>query len=220
MSYELRVETLGVRTAKSAFTLVELLVVIGIIAILAGGMLVGMGHVTRKAQRTKAQETVSNAATALTYILQTDGDWPKVLVNNAGDGKGRLDKNVARIFAKKNLMGVVYDKVAAEKNNDYTLRGSDRCGIVTPWAVNVLKRNKQAGESSRVPTGGKVEDHVLYYAIDLDGDGITVANVGSKALRIRASAAVWCAGADGKLDDYGTGATDDVYSWNGRQVEK
>ena len=206
--------------ARAAFTLVELLVVIGIIAILAGGMLVGMGQVTRKAQRTKAQETVSNTATALTYILQKDGDWPKILVNNAGNGKGRLDKNVARIFAKKNLLGVVYDKVAAEKNNDYTLRGSDRCGIVSPWAVDVLKRNKQAGEGSGVPTGGKVEDHILYYAIDKDGDGITDATVGSSSLRIRASAAVWCAGADGKLDNYGPGGTDDVYSWNGKQVER
>lgn len=206
--------------ARAAFTLVELLVVIGIIAILAGAMIAGIGHVTRKAQRAKAQETVSNTAAALTYILQTDGNWPRILVNNAGNGKGRLDKNVARIFAKKNLMGVVYDKDAAEKNNDYTLRGSDRCGIVTPWAVDVLKRNKQASESSKVPTGGKVEDHILYYAIDKDGDGITEANVGSKSLKIRASAAVWSAGADGRLDDYGTGATDDVYSWNGKQVEK
>ena len=205
---------------KKAFTLIEMLVVMGIIAILAGAMIAGMSHVTRKAQRAKAQETVSNAATALTFMLQKDGDWPKILVNNAGDGKGRLDKNVARIFAKKNLMGVVYDKVAAERNNDYTLRGSDRCGIVTPWAVDVLKRNKNANEGSKVPSGGKVNDHVLYYAIDKDGDGITEATVGSASLRIRASAAVWCAGADGKLDDYGTGGTDDVYSWNGKQVER
>ena len=94
-------------------------------------------------------------------------------------------------------------------------------GQRSPWAVNVLKHNKQASESSRVPTGGKVEDHILYYAIDEDGDGITVAKVGNAPpLKIRASAAVWCAGADGKLDDYGVGATDDVYSWNGRQLEK
>ena len=197
-----------------------MLLVVGLIAILGGAMMVGMGRVTRKAQRAKAQETVSNVATALTYVLQTDGEWPKILVNNAGDGEGRLDKNVARIFAKKNLMGVVYDKVAAEKNRDYTLKGSDRCGIVTPWAVDVLKRNKNANDGTKVPSGGKVSDHVVYYAIDKDADGITEANVGGTTLRIRASAAAWCAGADGKLDPYGTGATDDVYSWNGKQVER
>ena len=209
------------RTKRTnGFTLVEMLVVIAIISALMGALVLGIGGISRTAQKAKAQETVSNTAAALTYILQTDGNWPRILVNNAGNGKGRLDKNVARIFAKKNLMGVVYDKDAAEKNNDYTLRGSDRCGIVTPWAVDVLKRNKQASESSKVPTGGKVEDHILYYAIDKDGDGITEASVGSKSLKIRASAAVWSAGADGRLDDYGTGATDDVYSWNGKQVEK
>ena len=206
--------------ACAAFTLVELLVVMGIIAILSGAMIAGMSHVTRKAQRAKAQETVSNAATALTYILQKDGMWPSILVRSMGGGQGRLDKTVAKVFAKENLMGVAYDKIAAGERKDYTLKGSDRCGIVTPWAVDVLKRKKDANEGTKVPSGGKVDDHVLYYAIDDDGDGITKASVGGATLNIRGSAAVWCAGADGKLDPYGTGATDDVYSWNGKQVER
>ena len=54
---------------KSGFTLVEMLVVIGIIAILAAASMVGYSKVVKSARRAKNQELVSNAATALAQIL-------------------------------------------------------------------------------------------------------------------------------------------------------
>jgi hypothetical protein len=58
----------------------------------------------------------------------------------------------------------------------------------------------------------------LYYAIATDDDedsGIVTANVGGEEVRVRASVAVWCAGADGKLEPYSKGRKgDDVYSWS------
>ena len=61
---------------KHAFTLIEMLVVLAIIAILSGALLMGYGRVTRTAQRARAQETVSNVATALSIMLQNKGTWP------------------------------------------------------------------------------------------------------------------------------------------------
>ena len=61
---------------RKGFTLVEMLVVMGIIAILSGALLAGFGQITKNAQRTRAQETVSNVATALNMLLQKKGGRP------------------------------------------------------------------------------------------------------------------------------------------------
>ena len=93
---------------KHAFTLIEMLVVLAIIAILSGALLMGYGRVTRTAQRARAQETVSNVATALSIMLQNKGTWPTGLSlyqGVDGDGKGCVVE-VAKVFAKNNLLGV------------------------------------------------------------------------------------------------------------------
>ena len=87
-----------------------------------------------------------------------------------------------------------------------------------------------------MPSGGTVEDHILYYALDKTGEGIVEADVGGVQLKIRGNAAVWCAGMDGVLAKYpyagaSSGAKgqhgqsrgrggDDVYSWAPSQVTK
>ena len=88
-------------------------------------------------------------------------------------------------------------------------------------AEKVLKRSASATEGTKVSSGGTVQDHILYFAIDEDGDGFTEAQVeGGGNLRIRATAVVWAAGPDGKVD-YGTMTkNDDVYSWTPAQVKK
>ena len=78
---------------------------------------------------------------------------------------------------------------------------------------------------SKVPSGGTIRDHQLHFAIDDDGDGIVVANLGSGMRKIRATAVVWSWGMNGKEDDYkastaGRGNADDIYSWNVAQEVK
>ena len=203
---------------RKGFTLIEMLVVMGIIAVLMGALIVGFGRVTKTAQRARAQETVSNAASALSILLHKEGTWSGTIISYGGsnnEGKG-MTKDVARLFAKKNLMGVAHDT-----NNEPI--GTDRCGIVDPWAIAVLKRNSAANESSKVPSGGFVKDHRIFYAVDEDGDGITEADVGNPAthIKVRATAIAWCAGADGQFADPKTrGRSDDVYSWRADQEVK
>ena len=205
---------------KKGFTLVEMLVVIGIIAILAGASMIGYSKVLRASQKTKNRELVSNAATALTQILsQNNGSWPELLLERANGGKGRLDKETCRVFITFNMMGLSYNQKSASSESQYELIGKDRCGIVDADAEKVLKRSVSASEGTKVPSGGTVQDHILYFA--LDGDGFTEAQVeGGGNLKIRATAVVWAAGPDGKVD-YGTMAhNDDVYSWTPAQVKK
>ena len=64
------------KKAKTGFTLIEMLVVIGIIAVLMGALLAGFGHVTRSAQNARATETVHNVAGALEKMLLEKGRWP------------------------------------------------------------------------------------------------------------------------------------------------
>ena len=116
--------------------------------------------------------------------------------------------DVAREFAKHNLFGVAKDS----SNNPI---GVSRWGVVDPWAEAVLKRNKDASTGTKVPTGGTVQDHILYFAIDDDGDGITTASVGGQQVNVRAEAIAWCAGADGEIAPYTQrGRSDDIYSWD------
>lgn len=205
---------------KSAFTLVEMLVVIGIIAVLAAASMVGYSKVVKSAKKAKNQELVSNVATALTQILNKDGFWPEELTNKGGTGQ--LDKDTAVVFVRYNLLGLAYNQVSAGDDvSKQRLIGKDRCGIVDAEAEALLKRSSRASESTRVPTGGVIKDHILYYAIDKDGDGITEANVeGGGMLKIRASAVVWGAGPNGKVEYGSLGRNDDVYSWRPAQVKK
>jgi prepilin-type N-terminal cleavage/methylation domain-containing protein len=205
---------------KSAFTLVEMLVVIGIIAVLAAASMVGYSKVVKSAKKAKNQELVSNAATALTQILNKEGVWPDELTKEGGNGQ--LDKETAIVFIRYDLLGLAHNQVSAKGDvSKQRLIGKDRCGVVDAEAEAILKRSAGAAEGTRIPSGGTVKDHILYYAIDMDGDGFTEANVeGGGTLKIRASAVVWAAGPNGKVEYDSFGRNDDVYSWRPAQVKK
>jgi len=198
------------------FTLIEMLVVVGIIAILSGALLMGFGRVTRAAQRAKAVEAVSQAAQGLVILRQKkNGVWPKVIKSYGGaDGSGKgMVADVAKVFGEVNMLGV-----SMKGGNPV---GGSRCGVVDPWAEAVLKRRNNADSGTPVPTGGTVQDHIIYYAVDVDGDGITVATVGGQSIQVRAEAIAWCAGADGKISPYAKrNRADDVYSWDkGKEIK-
>lgn len=193
---------------KKGFTLIELLVVIGIIGIIIAVATGAYGKMTASAERARCQELVSNVATSLAAYFNDTGAWPKALLDNGGVSDGRLDERAAYPLAKRGYMTLTVD--------GGRLSGYDKFGLVTPWATSVIKaRGASASLSDRVRGGGTIEDHVLHYALDADGDGIIPnASVGGESIPIRATVAVWCCGKDGKLERYSRGLkTDDVYSW-------
>ena len=228
------------RKARQGCTLVEMLVVIGIIAALIGASLGGYSFATKHAQAARGRELVSNTATALNVLFQRQNRWPPSLAQEAASGAGRLTARAAACLAVHNLMTLSHTTIDRDGEKVPTLSGLDRCGIVDPWAMEVLKRLPpgDSGLGASVPSGGTVQDRILYFALDLDGDGITEANVGGTTVNIRGNAAVWSCGLDGVLSPYpyagggakgGGGAnkggaaskrSDDIYSWAPRQIVK
>jgi prepilin-type N-terminal cleavage/methylation domain-containing protein len=210
----------GQKRGTKGFTLIEMLVVIGIIAVLSGALMAGFGRVTKAAQRAKATELVSQAAQALAIMRQkNDNMWPAVVSLGGGDGAGKgMVVSVAEKLAEFKLLSVACRNWDGK---DYTPIGVSRFGVVDPWAEAVLKRNNNATIASKVPSGGTVQDHIIYFAVDKDGDGITEATVGGQQVSVRAEAIAWCAGADGKIAPYAQRSrSDDIYSWDKAKEKK
>ena len=223
------------KTRRTGFTLIEMLIVIAIIGILAAALTGSYGLIVKSAQRAKAVEAVSNARTALEQLyIKKDNTWPPAIIN-AGTHEGGyhvMDENVARELLRNGLLNVDGKKTSDGGGlNDYTLRGVDRFGIADPWAQDVLRRKADKGiKSSDVPSGGKVEDHLIYFAVDQNEDGIVDSSEGAPVKGVRARVITWCAGADGGLGDCSSdkrGKTmvngrsvsngDNVYSWQRAQ---
>ena len=208
---------------KSGFTMIEMLVVIGILAVLMGVAVMGYGKVTKAARRAKTQELVSNAATALTMIFQEKKGWPKPIVD--GMGQHRLTREVCNAFVRHGsdgLLGISYKKETGEDGVTRRVvdpQSSDRFGLVDSHAAAVIRRNASASLSTPVPTGGTIDDHILHYSVDLDGDGLTEVVSGGRTMMVRATACVWSFGEDG-VESKSRTKGDDIYSWRPDQEVK
>jgi len=195
----------NLETTRSGFTLIEMLIVIGIISILVGVSLTSFNKMMKSAEKAKAQELVSNAATALAGLYEADGVWPKKIREaNASKEQGKLNDEIALILAKRGYMSL---SMANGK-----LSGRDRFGVITPWAAKVVdQKGSSATLGDSVTAGTTVEDHILNFAVDLDGDGkILSQECGGRIGNIRATVAVWCLSKDGK---------DSVQSWTKGQEQ-
>ena len=230
------------RTRRSGFTLIEMMVVIGIIGVLAAALTGGYSYMVKSAQRAKATEAVSNARSALEALyIRKDNTWPPAILDaRTYNGYHVMDENVAKVLFQNSLLNVDCKKVAdtGVLESDYRLRGADRCGIADPWAMDVIKKADKnllgnAIISREVRSGGRVQDHLIYFAVDQDDDGFVDKSEGAPVNKVRAKVLTWCAGADGGLGDCTTdkrraeklnGRTisngDNVYSWKRAQEER
>lgn len=219
---------------KKGFTLVEMLVVIGIIAVLIGAAIGGYSSVTERAQKARDEELVHNVATALGTIFQNRGKWPKAIVDGVGKDEYRLGPDVAKALAAENLLSLSCEK--DENGKVKRMTGFDKYGVLDAWGMAVMRKNSTATTSTRVPTGGEINDHVVRYSVDVAGKGYTTVNIGGRTFDVRASAVAWSCGKDGVISPYpylsggggGAGANagrakrggDDVYSFSRGQVKE
>lgn len=206
---------------RKGFSLIEMLTVMGIIAVLIGASLGGYSVFVKRAQRVRAVEQVANVRTALEAILQNKSTWPRTILSAGQGGGGECTEEVTASIAQQKVMNIVFRTKEQDGEKKYEPLGVDRLGLVSPWAQDVLKRNASAAESTPVPSGGTIKDHRLWIAVDDDYDGRVSGNVGGKTVNVRGSVMVWSAGADGVMSEYSeSGKNDDVYSWSKGQVIK
>ena len=188
---------------KRAFTLIEMLVVIGIVAILVVAASQSLVSASRAAQKAKAQDLVQQVATALSAMYEAnEGLWPKRLAV-AGERGTQIDERLGYAFVSGDNNYLSLDHSGGK------LVGYDRFGVLDPWGADIVRKK---GTSAALKD---VEGHRLWFAVDADGDGVIAgANVGGESVDVRATAIVWCAGKDGKMEPYSKGLKkDDVYSW-------
>lgn len=205
---------------RKGFTLIEMLVVVGILMILVGTSIAAYSKMTMKADRERAQAIVTQARDALEALINDSENitWPTRLIN-AARGEGLLDENAALSIAK-------YMSLTTSGSGDNVrLDGLDRFGVVTPWATAAIKRaGRSASSASAIKVGNHtVKEHTLHFALDLNGDGKLMNNeapvVGGESVPVRGAAAVWCVDKNGSNNGqpwkYSIGIRrNDIYSWS------
>ena len=201
---------------QKAFTLIEMLVVIGIIAVLVVAGMAAYSGAIRNAQRARGNELVHSMQVALVAALQKDDCWPASILKEGRGGNGKMTSEVGAALVRRNLISGSFRSREVDGDTVYEMTGFDKFGILSPWAADVVRQrisSSSLGEGTSIPSGGKLADHRLRFSVDGDYDGITDVNAeGVPAVRVRASACVWCCGYDGKF-----GTKDDIYSWTKEQ---
>ncbi len=204
------------KRSNKGFTLVEMLVVMGLIGLLVAMMTGALQYVQTTARQAQAQELVSNVATALTIYIQREGTWPQEILTSGGV----VNNQVCKVLQQSRLL----DVTTVKSDGNINQNSPERFGLLSPWGQRILKRSPRTTASlGGLPTDAQLRRHMLQFRVDIDYDGkidssdSLLGPIPGKGGVIRASAIVWTCGPNGK-DDGNTGATherENRQSWGG-----
>lgn len=192
--------------ASEGFTLVELLVVIGIIALLAAILLPAINSVMKKGEQTKAQAQVKALATAWKNYYNEYGKWP--VVNNRCLGDARFPASEGAngsygIPMSSNLVMLLspnlYDIKGFQSDADNQIIGK-----YNPKRITFLEFDKESIDHtySLVDPWGQTN----MFLFDLNDDGVITSRLG---VAVFDGVIAWSPGADGVA----TSMQDNAKSW-------
>ena len=194
---------------RSGFTLVEMLVVIGIIGILSGSLVGTVTHMKSVAKKVKARDAISDAKIALNCYLQQEGEWDEdMLVDHAA-----MTREVCIELRNKQTIDYAPDSGL----------GLDRFGMLDSWGRDSLRRSPAiTSEDESGDDGIDIGDRLLQFRVDKNYDGYVDESEDSPmGVKIRANVIIWSRGPDGQ-DDFDSSNPkaanrypyDDLLSWD------
>ncbi len=127
-------------TAPGGFTLVELLVVIGIIALLIGLLLPALGKVMERARYTTTQGTMQEFAKACDAYYQEFNEYPGIVPENALEASmGGSDQNAPLISGTENAILALMGGYRLPTDSDYASYGGTVLTFPTtpPFVIKV-----------------------------------------------------------------------------------
>ncbi len=203
---------------SGGFTLVEMLVVIGIIGILAATLIASFSNMKTAARQSQAHNLVVEVATAMSLYAQKEREWPALWLNKDDVG---MDQEVCWVLQDKKLFDVTTYKYSGDVvmnllQANINPQSTDRFGLLDPWARAALRKTPTVSDRDKVDSGGTFADHRLQFRLDKNFDGKVDDQDGAPpGVEVRASAIVWSRGptADKTFEKTGIPTKENRYSW-------
>ena len=187
------------------FTLVELLVVIGILALLMAILLPAVNKLMQKADVSRAKTDVQRLANAWQSYYSEYKRWPVqggLLFGSVGWGQNGAEGSTGMPTVVQVMTNIMYPAASAQEQGNRNMHP-----IVTNWNPKGIVF--MAYDSDAVNTNGHMVDpwdRPYFFLFDLNNDGKVVRG-GPAATTVYASVIAWSLGPDGVFSQ------DDINSW-------
>ena len=110
---------------RNAFTLIELIVVVGIIIVLSGLVLSTVGYARKKGARARAETEIAAMSAACENYKADNAVYPLSSATNALDARTMLDPQLANATTYKTASLVLYRALSGDRNLDRAVNTTD-----------------------------------------------------------------------------------------------